>query len=103
MTLRDDMAADRAVHFDTAGGFAEPVDWNDGATTTTIAAIFQSPFVQAIENDIGIEAAQIEAAVDAESAAGIKHGDTLTRGAQVLTVISVQPDGLGFVDLVLTG
>lgn len=101
MTLAAQITADLDTFFDVSG-FAVSASYVHGTTTTSIAVLFDKPY---LENElaaaVGIESNRPTCRAKTSDVANAAHGDTLTINAITYTVVGVQPDGNGVSTLIL--
>ncbi len=67
----------------------------------TVPAVFEAPTHLAALGEADVEATAPELLVDADDAAGVRHGDTVQAQGRTWRVVGIRPDGTGLVSLVL--
>lgn len=73
-----------------------------GGSPISLQGIFTKDHYAALEGgEVQVDSAQPAVSFASSDAPNARHGDTVLVGAQLYTVISVQPDGMGMTALIL--
>ncbi len=97
MTFKDDLEDDLDIFLDDEE-FAVDVILN----SVTIQGIFDNEFLQALEDNIGVETTHPQGQFKTSDVSSAVHGDTMTINSVVYNIIGIQPDGTGMTLILLS-